>query len=247
MPVRSGGRDAAKAKQQQESEALAKQEQKLIASDIKQGKFRACVVPCAYSVEEFLVGACVLPEHRFKVIKLAEEEVRMHSCTTCPAAAVAGLSCTPNTQMLISVRTNLATLPKGAVAAVDCGKGDSNPLRACFCTSGSSAFAVQHLCEVHQQTHQSTQSIQTQCMHSITRNPCSSLLPVFAFSPARPPLRPLPPPTASASLFVCSSCCRCCCAGWLWQLCHAQLCEAPDDNVLQARPTALHGHLWVSH
>jgi hypothetical protein len=53
----------------------AQQEQKLILKDVRDNMFRAAVLPAAYSVEEFLLGACTFPEHRLKVIKLAEDEV----------------------------------------------------------------------------------------------------------------------------------------------------------------------------
>ena len=56
----------------------AQQEQKLILKDVRDNMFRAAVLPAAYSVEEFLLGACTFPEHRLKVIKLAEDNTHMH-------------------------------------------------------------------------------------------------------------------------------------------------------------------------
>jgi len=53
----------------------AQEEQKLILKDVRDNMFRACMVPAAYSVEEFLVGACKFQEFRMKSIKLAEDEV----------------------------------------------------------------------------------------------------------------------------------------------------------------------------
>jgi hypothetical protein len=56
-------------------------EQRALARDIKEGMLRACVVPAAYSTEEFLVGAVVLPEHRLKIIRLVADEVGLlHVC-----------------------------------------------------------------------------------------------------------------------------------------------------------------------
>lgn len=54
----------------------AQQEQKLILQDLRDNMFRAAVVPCAYSAEEFLVGCCEFKELRLKSIKLTEDEVR---------------------------------------------------------------------------------------------------------------------------------------------------------------------------
>lgn len=44
--------------------------------DIKDGVIRAAVVPCCYSLEEFMLGLCHFPEFRFKNLRLLEEEVR---------------------------------------------------------------------------------------------------------------------------------------------------------------------------
>lgn len=64
---------AAKGAKQPDKEA--QQEQKLILKDVKDNMFRAAVVPAAYSVDEFLLGACTFQEVRMKGIKLTEDEV----------------------------------------------------------------------------------------------------------------------------------------------------------------------------
>eukprot|EP00775_Hariotina_reticulata_P002289 gene2289-2599_t len=51
------------------------QEQRRILQDLKDNMFRACVVPAAYSIEEFVCGQCTFPEYRLRVIKLSEDEV----------------------------------------------------------------------------------------------------------------------------------------------------------------------------
>jgi hypothetical protein len=63
-----------KEKQQEDSRALA--ERRLVLRDLKDNVFRASVVPAAYSLEEYAVGLCRFKEHRLRVIKLQEDEVR---------------------------------------------------------------------------------------------------------------------------------------------------------------------------
>eukprot|EP00878_Enallax_costatus_P025344 GHUV01027114.1.p1 GENE.GHUV01027114.1~~GHUV01027114.1.p1 ORF type:complete len:222 (+),score=50.42 GHUV01027114.1:1259-1924(+) len=46
-----------------------------LVRDIRDGVIRSAVVPCCYSVGEFLLGLCHFPEFRFKNLKLLEEEI----------------------------------------------------------------------------------------------------------------------------------------------------------------------------
>lgn len=57
----------------------AQLEQKLILKDVRDKAFRAAVVPCAYSVEEFVLGLVRFEEIRLKSIKLTEDEVSSSS------------------------------------------------------------------------------------------------------------------------------------------------------------------------
>jgi hypothetical protein len=60
------------------------QEQRQILQDLKDNMLRACVVPAAYSIEEFACGQCTFPEHRLRVIKLAADEVGLCATVTDP-------------------------------------------------------------------------------------------------------------------------------------------------------------------
>lgn len=57
----------------------AQLEQKHILKDVRDKAFRAAMVPCAYSVEEFVLGLVRFEEIRLKSIKLTEDEVSSSS------------------------------------------------------------------------------------------------------------------------------------------------------------------------
>lgn len=66
----SSGADAAN-----KARTLA-EEQRQLAQDLREGKFRTVVVPAAFSLEEYALGCVTFPVHRLKTIKLSPHEVR---------------------------------------------------------------------------------------------------------------------------------------------------------------------------